>query len=617
MKFPGKDFRVSVKVAGTYQLLEGETSSSGSYGREFVETTDKAVMPWREGLQGCGLGTQSVKVAGFVRKDIGLAAFQTLQNAAMMGDHVDVKLSNASYTYMEFRGRVVSLTRNGDKNNAEQYDISIEYAGGAAAPPPVGPPVPGYVVWLDAQDSLVIGNPDTVKVRVSNAPLCNPCGVGLWANGDWVLTKDNSGNYTRTGITTEASGITGNITLYPDYLGAGNWLLAIGYSSSPGCGASWGKSQTGVSTTYVGVIGTNWQTFCNGSSYGDMEILSWADNALYDFAKGQQGWAAVVLGFPRATWGGNQWNSVNIIGSHEVRVQLSLSPNETHTSVTVDYTLTSSNSSVVIFENGTQVGASGSLSAGVGTVTVPIASPVSSSALQVMLITQPGGSACSIQKITTARAQTVTAWNDKSGGNRHFTQAVTGNPVSGTDGDGKKFASFNGSQGLAYPTPIAYVPATGVTIAAIFRTSAASGTNHTVVFSEGGSAGTFNGALLGRSPVSSPALRSLFGAGTFGSPGMSATAVVTGSTGRECAIGRVSVADGLDCYQKTGGDGANTPWSQSVPSPTDGRTAVGRDANIGGGSFIGDIYEVIIWNRRLTNAEKVQVAAYLETRYGI
>lgn len=185
-KYKGSDFRLRVKIAGSYYLLDGETSTGGTVTQEAVDTTDKAVMPWRELTAHCGMMSMSIKVSGFTASSASVSAIKSLFAAAFYGDAVTVQLVSlvSGEVFGEGDVNVVSMQRGGDKNNAETYDLTIESAAAMAA----------GVIVLKVATPVFSPSGGAVLTTDFISITCATAGAAIWYTLDGSTPVTHGGN---------------------------------------------------------------------------------------------------------------------------------------------------------------------------------------------------------------------------------------------------------------------------------------------------------------------------------------------------------------------------------------------------------------------------------------
>lgn len=134
MKYSGADMRVWVLVGGSYIKLPGERACTGTIAAEQVDATTKDGAPWR-GLVPVGVQSAEVSASGCVRDDATRDAWNLLFNAAFSGDSVTVKLTSAAGTILEGVAMIPTISRSGEVNGADLYDLSLSLSGAPSLPP--------------------------------------------------------------------------------------------------------------------------------------------------------------------------------------------------------------------------------------------------------------------------------------------------------------------------------------------------------------------------------------------------------------------------------------------------------------------------------------------------
>lgn len=134
MRYSGADMRVWVLVAGEYVKLPGERACTGTIAVEPVDTTVKDGDQWRM-LTPVGVQSAEVSASGCVRDDTTKDAWNALFQAAFDGDSVIMKLTSAAGTILEGIAMIPTISRSGEVNGADLYDLSLSLSGAPSLPP--------------------------------------------------------------------------------------------------------------------------------------------------------------------------------------------------------------------------------------------------------------------------------------------------------------------------------------------------------------------------------------------------------------------------------------------------------------------------------------------------
>lgn len=115
-----------------------------------------------------------------------------------------------------------------------------------------------------------------VRIDITAAQNCEPCGVGDWANGSWWCWEGNSWRAQNVAL---SGGKVGGVRVYPDFGTPGSWLLDVDYDNPGGCNLSWAKFFDSVVVgTSLGPATRNYNSFCTVSGslyYGNISIGAW------------------------------------------------------------------------------------------------------------------------------------------------------------------------------------------------------------------------------------------------------------------------------------------------------------------------------------------------------
>lgn len=125
-KYTGKDFLIQRQTSiGVYQTVAGMRSTSLTINAEAVDVTDKGDSNWRQLLDGCGIMSMEIALAGI------------FSDSASLATAVSDTISNTSHIYRLTSGRgdkfegsfkIANLQRSGEYNQAEQYTMSLSSA---------------------------------------------------------------------------------------------------------------------------------------------------------------------------------------------------------------------------------------------------------------------------------------------------------------------------------------------------------------------------------------------------------------------------------------------------------------------------------------------------------
>jgi predicted secreted protein len=137
-KYPGYQMLVQVELAGspgTFNSIGGIDTNGFTVNQEAVDITDKQAMPWRTLLPATGIVSMSVKGSGFVTGDAIFKQLlaQLLQTTTQT--FMNFKLVSGAGDVLKGTFQITSMDRNGDKNAAEKFSISLESSGPIAFTP--------------------------------------------------------------------------------------------------------------------------------------------------------------------------------------------------------------------------------------------------------------------------------------------------------------------------------------------------------------------------------------------------------------------------------------------------------------------------------------------------
>lgn len=209
--------------------------------------------------------------------------------------------------------------------------------------------------------------------------------------------------------------------------------------------------------------------------------------------------------------------------------------------------------------------------------------------------------------ITLDGSLNVSQWNDKSGNARHAAQATAANRpgyfTNQLNGQGavrgngtSTFLSFDGAELSAGYTVFAVFDIATTTASGIFGQYPATGTGNGFVLWTGICRSGRSGANI-LIPTGAPA--------TAGTP---VAAVVT-MDGANPSANAAYLAN-WNAAERT-----STP-TQNAGTPPAGTAYIGA-ANPGDSPSSANIYEIAIYNRRITNAERTQLTQYVTSKWGI
>lgn len=166
MKYAGRDLRVSFKVAGEYKLLPGERASAGTYGNEQVDTTTKDDRPWRA-LTAVGTRFSDITASGVVRDDLDRSVWNALMAAVFNGTELEVMLESANGLVAAGLYMTPSLSRTGEHNGAEVFDVSFNSSGEVIRVLPL-PPAP--IITSALLQAFNFDKPFSYQITASNGP---------------------------------------------------------------------------------------------------------------------------------------------------------------------------------------------------------------------------------------------------------------------------------------------------------------------------------------------------------------------------------------------------------------------------------------------------------------
>lgn len=132
----GRLFRVQILQGSSWVSIPGERASSCAISREQADSTDKdAVNKWR-GLSPCGIGICELTVKGFPRDDDTAGIFSILMGLAINGGGETFRVvSNLSEVVIEGEFKATSLSRAGEHNGAETFDVTLHNISIGEEPP--------------------------------------------------------------------------------------------------------------------------------------------------------------------------------------------------------------------------------------------------------------------------------------------------------------------------------------------------------------------------------------------------------------------------------------------------------------------------------------------------
>ncbi len=135
-KYCGKDFLVQRGDSASpevFTTIVAGRSLGLTINNESVDVTTKGEVPWRQ-LLACGIKSMSITVSGVLTNDAVLKSVETDANGTSNTIHNFKIISGRGDVYMG-AFLVSSFARNGEYNNAEQYNITLESAGAIAYTP--------------------------------------------------------------------------------------------------------------------------------------------------------------------------------------------------------------------------------------------------------------------------------------------------------------------------------------------------------------------------------------------------------------------------------------------------------------------------------------------------
>ena len=213
------------------------------------------------------------------------------------------------------------------------------------------------------------------------------------------------------------------------------------------------------------------------------------------------------------------------------------------------------------------------------------------------------------QSTLTTAAGAVSEWRDRSGGNRHVTQAAAGNrPVIGAAAlNGRPAVTFDGADDfMVVPLGAASVNNQGSVFTA-FRTAPGTESNYHALLSW--SFGSPSGVGVG--PLSTAGSFGLYGTFGSGAGNLFNVGPISTNTPYVASLGwsngGLSVNGGLN--------GANVAGTRTVAYNQTGATAhLGRDNTAYSGAAIG---EMIVVTTNLSTADRQRVEGYLAHKWGL
>jgi predicted secreted protein len=150
----GKSFVAEYLDGETWRVIPGQRGTVGAVAHEYPDVTEKGD-DWTVN-EFVASSRATITVNGVVRQDDGETVFKTLMAKATLGEHVGVRLVSETGTWFGMTARIVTVSRDGNYNDAEVYGATFESTGPLAEP---APPVPtgDPVAWLIEEFSAGIG----------------------------------------------------------------------------------------------------------------------------------------------------------------------------------------------------------------------------------------------------------------------------------------------------------------------------------------------------------------------------------------------------------------------------------------------------------------------------
>lgn len=213
----------------------------------------------------------------------------------------------------------------------------------------------------------------------------------------------------------------------------------------------------------------------------------------------------------------------------------------------------------------------------------------------------------------------VATWPDSSGNAFDATEAtnqptyktgiVNGRPIVRFDGTDDRLIIATGFNATTKAV-------SGITVIGVYKTAVSDATRRVLGIQQG------TGTLLRHAFGITSSSEGLANA----NPVDAGTAVAAASSGDAVPVGRVVIQSSVADYAAAlsiwingiAGQSLAIPGTPGLSSATDSLgAAVGFNGGISSQFFNGDIAEIVVYNRALTSAERLQVEGYLATKYNI
>lgn len=161
--FKGKSFVAEYLDGATWRVIPGQRGTVAAIAHEYPDVTEKGDS-WTVN-EFVASSRATITLNGVVRQDDGETIFKAMMGKATMGELVGVRLVSESGTWFGMSAKIVTVSREGNYNDAEMYGLTFESAGALTEPAP--PVVPGdAVAWLLEEFSSVLG---LVNIRLQPA----------------------------------------------------------------------------------------------------------------------------------------------------------------------------------------------------------------------------------------------------------------------------------------------------------------------------------------------------------------------------------------------------------------------------------------------------------------
>lgn len=148
VKSAGRNFRVLVGVNGKLTPIPGERSTAGRLTNDEADTTTKNDSPW-SARSPFGVRSTAIALSGVVFDQADNALFSALMTAAINGIPMEAKITSETGDWIQSRYLVTSMSRAGEYNGAEMFDISLSRYAEIETPPPTPPVEIGLAYAMD------------------------------------------------------------------------------------------------------------------------------------------------------------------------------------------------------------------------------------------------------------------------------------------------------------------------------------------------------------------------------------------------------------------------------------------------------------------------------------